>query len=388
MNVLRLFIPGRFEDVQLYMGHLVAFSEDHDVGLLELEPFATRLGSEYPEWQGIAVLAFARNDWLSSSQFRTVSAIPAVREGLRRNLAKLARSPLVVERPAIEPIHGLRLQANVLLDTLFYGTRLYFGTDAGFHHVEIDWQMKEAREVRRRTDARCVSVSAEYGTVNASCEDDGLFSGYDEFGWRSRGQRNGSLDRTAERSLRTSWLRHDLVNYESIAQAELLRSLVERVEPEDEPRPRRREVVTRLGVQRVELDFLVDRLKADEGVEADDVQFIWNSSSSFFVNTFSKGFFTLVLEEKADTASPWRVHVRRYSDVPERVVAVHTTPAGWVVETDFRLFLFTRGILTPLLDEEPLSVRSFPGSKRYRHLIAATVEEGVHLISLIDGGRL
>lgn len=388
MKVLRLFIPGRFEDVQLYMGHLVAFTEDRDVRLLELEPFATRLGEQYAEWQGIAVLAFARNDWLSTSQFKTMAATPGVSDALRTNLAKLSRFPLVVEPPAIEPLHGLRLRANVLLDTLFYGTRLYVGTDAGFYHVDIDWQEKEAREMRKRIDARCVSVSAEYGTVNASCEEDGLFSGYDEFGWRSRGQRNGSLDRTAARSLRTSWLRHDLVNYESTAHAELLRSLVERVEPEGEPRPRRREVVTRLGVERIDLDFLVERLKADEGIEVDEIQFIWNSSTSFFVNTFSRGFYTLVLQETAHTVPSWRVHVRRYSDVPERVVAVHTTAAGWIVETDFRLFLFAAGVLTPLLGEEPLSVRTFAGSKRYRHLIAATVEEGVHLLSLIDDERL
>ena len=40
--------------------------------------------------------------------------------------------------------------------------------------------------------------------------------------------------------------------------------------------------------------------------------------------------------------------------------------------------------LTELLDTEPMSVRTFEGSKRYRQLIAITVEDGVHLISAIS----
>jgi len=42
------------------------------------------------------------------------------------------------------------------------------------------------------------------------------------------------------------------------------------------------------------------------------------------------------------------------------------------------------GQLVELVDEEPLSVRTFAGSKRYRRLIAVTMESGVQLISAID----
>jgi len=66
-------------------------------------------------------------------------------------------------------------------------------------------------------------------------------------------------------------------------------------------------------------------------------------------------------------------------------VAVHRfPPQGWVIETDFRAYLWSGGQLVELLDREPMSVRTFEGSKRYRQLIALTVEDGLHLVSVIQ----
>lgn len=64
MKLLRLFIPGSYEDAQLYMGHLVAVDSERVLRLVEVERLAQQLESRYPAWQGVLTFAFARNDWL------------------------------------------------------------------------------------------------------------------------------------------------------------------------------------------------------------------------------------------------------------------------------------------------------------------------------------
>jgi hypothetical protein len=383
VKILRLFLPGQFEDVQLYMGHLVAFTTERDARLIELESFCNEVGNLYPEWKGRAVFAFARNDWLGSSQFQTLMDSPQMNVTFRRRINRLAKNTLEVTPPYDGTLGRFDLDADVLLDTHFYGRRLYAATERGLFDFDIDWQTLVAVRSRKRHDGRCVSASALYGAINASCESDGLFTGYDEFGWQSGNGVTHSLTQTAPRSLRTSWFGHDLVNYKSAGHAELLRSSVERVEDESEGggAPRQRELVTALGGQRRNLDFVLTTIGREHGVELDDVQYMWNSSTSFFINTYSHGFFTAFLRSDGDVKE---VRTRKHDEVPGRVVAVNTTPRGWTIETDYRLLLYTKNELIPLIEEEALSVRTFAGSKRYRNLVAVTVETGVYLLSLVE----
>lgn len=390
MRVLRLFIPGEYQDVQLYMGHLVAFTAPDQVEAIELEPLASAIGEKFHEWSGVAVAAFARNDWLGSAQFHNWMTNSAVSGALRSTIAELEDQPLVIEKVDFKPLHGFSLKASVLLDTLFYGRRLYVGADSGFYDFDIDWGNVSVRRLRRRLDMRCVSASAEYGAVNASCEDEGLYTGYDEFGWRgSTSDDHPALRQTAAASLRTSWLRRDLVNYQSQDFGVLLKASVEEVEDiEDGPfgrgRVRKRALVTSFDTREDELARVLDHVATEHGFTPADVQFVWNSSTSFLINTYTHGFFTAAVD--STPAGHLLPHISHYPGVLDRVVAAHTTPAGWIIETDFRLFLFTRGELTLILDDEPLAVRTFAGSKRFRHLIAATVEDGVHLLCLVDDG--
>jgi hypothetical protein len=96
----------------------------------------------------------------------------------------------------------------------------------------------------------------------------------------------------------------------------------------------------------------------------------------------SRGFFTILWHEDRPTEK--RVIVTEYPGVNGRVVSVHGSGTGVVVETDFACHLFVKGGLLPLLEREALSVRTFNSSKRYRNLVAATVEDGVYLVAMVD----
>ena len=136
-------------------------------------------------------------------------------------------------------------------------------------------------------------------------------------------------------------------------------------------------------MERESLDFLLEELSRQKSLESDQIQFVWNSSGAFFVNTFERGFFTIIWSRSEDQAKE-RVIVTEYPGVTGRVVSVHRSGAGVIVETDFSCHLFSEGSFISLLNEEALNVRTFSSSKRYRNLMAATVEEGVYLIAIVN----
>jgi hypothetical protein len=186
------------------------------------------------------------------------------------------------------------------------------------------------------------------------------------------------LEETAKASLRTSWLGYDLVNYVENDHADLFAGTAERVEDQSSERLARRWLITQFSDEPKELDFILSALQNGDAVPAADVQYIWNSSRAFFVNTFSHGFFTLVWDRANE-----RVNANHHTELPGRVIAVHPFPQGWLIETDFSVLWFTQGELKTLFDREPLMVRTFGGSKRYRGLVAITADDGVHLLSVI-----
>ncbi|MBJ7470347.1 MAG: hypothetical protein JHD16_03560 [Solirubrobacteraceae bacterium] len=381
MKSIRLFLPGEFDDAQLYMGHLLLFTADRDVRAVELEPLTSRLETRYSEWRGLLTLAFARNDWLGSGAMTAIGRNALVAEALNMGFERMAGKVLELDDADFEALHleGFRQEASAILDSVLYGARMYLGTTEGLYHYDIDWDALTVSSDAKRTDARCVRATAEYGAINASCEADGLLTGYDEFGWRDRNEREDLVE-TASYSVRSAFLGTDLVNYETPVEPELLRASVADVELDgQELRQAKRKVVT--GFSRPEADArgVVTQLEEQRSVPKDDVQFVWNSSRAFFLNTFSHGFFTATRTSTNASGITFRRHGRAHG----RVVAVHPFPKGWVVETDFRLYVLSSGKLIELLDREPMSVRTFEGSKRYRRLVAATVESGVYLISAV-----
>jgi hypothetical protein len=183
---------------------------------------------------------------------------------------------------------------------------------------------------------------------------------------------------TAERSVRCAYLGTDLVNYERSSEPEILAAEVREVEAEpDDTFGRRRKVVTRFGSPTADPEGVLAELESQRAVPADDVQFVWNSSRAFFVNTHRHGFFTAVATARG-------IRLRRHGRTSGRVVAVHPFPRGWIVETDFSVSVLASGRLHTVVDHEPLTVRTFEGSKRYRRLIAVCVEDGLYLVSAVS----
>src|SRR5262245_45536398 len=72
MKFAKLFFPGNFEDAYVYMGWLNCFTTERDLRMFNLERVSQQVAQRVPEAAGVVQHCFARNDWVSSEQFRTL----------------------------------------------------------------------------------------------------------------------------------------------------------------------------------------------------------------------------------------------------------------------------------------------------------------------------
>ena len=204
MRLARLFIPGNFEDAQLYMGH---WSPLPPSGWCGCQRSTRRSPESASRLQGLA-LCFARNDWMNSGQLEILRKNERLAAAMDAALDEIDGGELALEDGEfyLTPLGGFEQEADLVLDTALYGRRIYLGTTQGLFDYEIDWQQLQVERRRQRHEARCVATNPKYGSINASCEEDGLFTGFDEFGWRGAAEEAGAeLEQTEPRSLRTPW---------------------------------------------------------------------------------------------------------------------------------------------------------------------------------------
>lgn len=280
---------------------------------------------------------------------------------------------------------GLEISANIILDTNIYNGRIYLGTDNGLYHGDFDWgrdNVDLASSFTRRSDTKCVSTTVGYGAINASCGDQGLYSGFDEFGWIKFQKKNG-LRKVAEKSFRSTWLAYDVVNYTSSTELTLLRTSREKLKSETGKPTGSRQVLTGIGTERVDLGYLLEHVQAEFGVSKESLQYVYNSKHDVFIHTLDGNFYSIEISLQK-IGGPKIRFTRTYKGKGTRILSAHPTDVGLIIETDKRVFLFANERWWSIMESAVLSIRTFPRSKRFRNLVALTTEEGLHLVGLFD----
>lgn len=385
MKTLKLFFPGRFEDAHLYMGRLILLTENRSIRVFSLERIVAKLEQQYSDIASIPTLMFLRNDYLASEQFKLLLRNHAMAESI---LAALNRFPQsYAEIKDIQPDEfTLDLHSQILLDTVLYNSRLYIGADDGFFHIDLPFSnsISEIRgKPQKRLDARCVRVLAGYGAVNASCGNAGLYTALDEFGSGPK-----RISKTAERSLRATWLDHALINYPTYSAPELHRCSYEVPEYRSRPDDPDRKMITFIDPEAVDLAYLFESLIVKYGISREAIQYSFNSNKAVFVNTFDGQFYAIGLKHEGKTDRPTLEYAKSYNRTQNhnntRVLSSSPVRYGEVIETEDQVLLFADKQWSVLEDSEVLSVRTFRKSKRYQNVVAITKEDGVILVSLFD----
>ncbi len=389
MKVCRLFFPGQFEDAYLYMSRLLILREDQTILIKDLDALIRDLSQKLEAPLALPTLLFSRNDWLAGEQFQAYARDPHFVKALEAELGAFPQPFCELSVEKSQP-QDIGIHATVVLDWEVYNSRLYVGSDLGLHHLDIDWLDHDGplSSPEKRLDARCQGISVKYGSVNASCGNDGLFTSFDEFG-RVGYLENGHLRHLAERSLKTAWTLYDLVNYSAPTHPALLRFERESVGTGQLRGGRvvEREQAVLTGLASIRDDLADSLMALAEHAIDESVLSVFNSGSRFFAISEEGTIMILALDTR--NSSTWkRLQTTRTVPGVGRILDAKPSALGLVVETMNSVQLFTDDAWLPLLDSPALSVRTFPRSRRYRNLVSVVTEEGLFLIGLFDNRLL
>ncbi|MGB8348626.1 MAG: hypothetical protein WCD86_27345 [Ktedonobacteraceae bacterium] len=418
MNIAKLFLPGRFEDAYIYMGRLVVLTENKTIRIYNLDQIVADLEEQYPATIPVPTLMFSRNDWLASHQFISLMRNKNVAQDIFS--AFKIFSDQVIDlgqfiRPGRFSEQDLHISATAFLDMHIYSARLYLGADNGFYSINIDWKNPlpelSHSSKNKKLDASCFNISARYGTVNASCGDDGLFSFINDFGWWKDGQVGRKIN-VADTSLKTAWLDYDLINYPSYGSPSLFKSTAEKT---DDGLEKEGKVLTQIGNEGEDLSYLLHTvtsstlLKKRNGFRTvhanypssyfihehssnygeDEIQFSYNADHRLFVQTKGGRFFSSrITRSKKGEIKP--EHAKESSGGIGRILTIQPGKAGPIIETEESVLLFAEeeNRLYPITEFGALTVRTFPRSKRFQNLAVVTTEDGTWLVGMFDDLQL
>lgn len=365
----RIFVPGNFEDAFVYMNSLVLMTTERDLVSTNYERLLFSILPDDRRVKELASMFLLRNDYLATEGVEILFRDLGLRKSVLSSMGEASDELLtVVDEWDVSSSYEELLGDSIVLDLQIYAQRLFAATTKGVLQTDLvvdNGEMEFARRTKR-TDARCLSIGIRYGTVAASCGDDGLLVSYDEFGQLDIEENLFSQGPSAS-SIRTSWLGYNLINYTGAASAEALHA--DYAYTRDRGR-RSEAIVTGLNPD--------DQLIASEAGTWENADFVFNNHSTFFVH-FESGSYE-IHRRSWSRGKLGAVASTSHGELP-RPLSAHAIRTGMVVETYDSVNLVNEDGVTRLHEGEAITVRSFPHSKWYQNLALIVSEDGLHIVS-------
>jgi len=394
MYIKRMFFPGEFDEAYIYMQKLLLFNADGSLFYVDLDHVSRYLEERYDtNVKSIPTHLFARNDWLTGERFESMFTNVFLRNTF---LDALGRFPDDIEMDTDKFVHSIG-DTNIkdLLDVTIYNRRVYMGTDNGTFHLDLEWKKNEVEidaEPEKRHDAMCTQVNAKYGSVSISCGDDGLFTRFDDFGRLGDSYRS-LIDwrEVTDKSLRTSWLFEDLLNYTSATEPVLFRVRRSDKELTDTAARTREKVAVGFEGNPTELDYLLGGVTNNQALfqQQQSLLFLHNTSKTFLAQTQERTLFEIPVKHEKDQVSLVASQPKYLSgNLSSRILDVTSVRHNLILELYDSVQLLTGGQIYRLVEGEALSIKSYPYSKRFQNLMTVVVETGVYVVSLFDEREL
>lgn len=378
MKSAQIRISGNFEDAYLYMGWLHIIGSDRSLISYSLDGVTKEIDAKNKRSTSIGRMLFARNDWLVSQAGRSFLRNSAVRRSFLDVIDLFPKNyELSVEEGDRKITAAFPIRSSVILDILFYNKRMYVAANDGMSHIDFDTEsVNIVGQPEKRHDAKCYSVSAKYGMINASCGSEGLYGFFDDFSE----SRPHVATRLKNKSLRTSWINSDLANYQTNGSMDLYRAMLETTE-------RRRVEGEKIATQIFDYkspveSFVVEEMQKHANAYA-DVQYAFDNKNMLFFYTYSGDFYSFRVIKDSWGELSLRFDKQKKSE-HGRIISAHSLRSGVVIETEDKVFYYSRNRWHLLYTGRPISIRTYARSKRFQNLITIVHDEGLELISVFD----
>lgn len=371
LKPVRVTIPGKFWDSQLYSGLLYLFRRDGALTLLNWENLVYSMGVP-EELRFVAEAVLLGNDRFYSEDTHRLIQDPEVRPVILDKIRRLRQ--LGLEREFAPAFFG-STETNPLPfphnDSEVYYGQLYVGATSGVFRLAREHHRSRTKRAHRITDAPALDIATKFSVVAIAAGDDGLLEariGEDE--------PSDTSQVATKRCLGCEW------SYASIVCAGEAHSLFVaafvrvREDVSDSVTGRRRRFVRRFQGVIPGAQLFAQATASEDSISwgARDRLFAYHDGNIQIVQNRSNGVASF---------SPPQRRSLIVEESPATFVAAKAAPFGSVLEFDDRLVvLFSSGELY-VIPGEPVNWRVFPQSRKYTSHLHIVYADRIEILAFV-----
>jgi hypothetical protein len=179
MQAVKIILPGKFWDSQIYMGRLYLFGLEGDLTVLNWDLLSDELNiSEYLHYVFLA--SFVKGDELYSLQNRELLNDIEIKAVLQKKFVDLTDSHIEINRSNLEKLtiwHDISPFPFPHSDSLIYGKNLYTVGISGLFYARCGTGRNKpiSTKSKRLWDSPILNATASYFNIALAAGDEGLY---------------------------------------------------------------------------------------------------------------------------------------------------------------------------------------------------------------------
>ena len=370
MSPLKLIIPGRYWDSQIYRGRLHLFGMAGEILTLDWDRLIDNLHVD-DRLRPAVRSAFQRSDLLYGETATEILRDVGIREIMSRRFQVLAQTPLELNGSEIDRTTAGK-QDNLFpfphADSEVYNRRLYVSSRAGVFAANCGSSTKYpvSTRIARLSEMPVSAVRASYRSLALAAGEEGLWQyDLDDFRDGSRTERVAS-----QHCSECQWAFHSIYGSSSTG-AGVLASYLKRREQAE-------------LTEREEWRRTLDRVIPDSEIFADfeepDGEYSWAAQDK--ICQAANGSIRVAKYEPWNKKRPLkRLGVLPLARHGEAVVSAKVALFGTVIELDSGLMVICSDETMLNVCDEPVSWRVFPRSRHYENHLHVIHDDRLEVLS-------
>ena len=370
MSPLKLTIPGRYWDSQIYRGRLHLFGMEGDILTLDWDALIGKLRVR-DDLKLAARSAFQRSDFLYGVASTGIFRDAEIRRIISHRFHDLSQVPLEPSRQEIDRT-ALGRQDNLFpfphADSEIYNRQLYVSSRAGVFAANCGGSTKYpvSTSIARLSEMPVSAVRASYRSLALAAGEEGLWQyDLDDFRDGSRTERVAS-----QHCSECQWAFHSIYGSSSTGAGVLASYLKRREQAEWSEREEWRRT----------LDRVIPDSEIFAGFDDPDGEYSWAAQDK--ICQAANGSIRVAKYEPWNEKSPLRrLGVLQLDRHGEAVVSAKVALFGTVVELDSGLIVICSDETMLDICDEPVSWRVFPRSRHYENHLHVIHDDRLEVFS-------
>ncbi|MEO0897149.1 MAG: hypothetical protein AAFY71_12165 [Bacteroidota bacterium] len=275
-----------------------------------------------------------------------------------------------------------------ILDFIMYGKKALFGCREGVFEIDVNFGISlfgfgstlSNRKTSKIFDSKTIRMTPRLGEILVNTNSDGLFRG--SF-WQKQNHSIKVYEKPiVEKSLKSSWLNNDILNYTDDTSFDILHNKVKKISNEQRGLVNFKEEDGEYQALRVE-KMAEESIHFDDSVNTnvnfDNVIYSFNSLRNLFSIYDDGKMSSLSLKDREYTGKPF--YFKEKLDVKSQgfPLSSHVVAQGTIVEFFDSVTCIKDHKVFDLYKGESLQIKTYPNSRNYQRLVSILTEDDLSI---------